>query len=84
MHQVSHRERSDFIFLLTVCVQLSALPSYLSLPGVSPIICFSGRVTSSTQLLFGMNTVCCHTLVKTEQRVIRTSFFLGGGGGVSL
>lgn len=49
-------------------VQLSAPCSDLPLDCVSPIICFSCRVTSSMQLLFGMNTVC-HTSVKTQGQV---------------
>lgn len=64
---------------ITVCVQLSTLPSYLSLPilplSLSPIICFSSRVTSSTQLLFGMNTA---TPQPKQNR--RSSFLVLGGG----
>lgn len=45
------------------------------LPHVFPLILLSSRVTSSTQLLFGMNTVY-HTSIKTEQKVILLCFFV--------
>lgn len=68
----SSRRGLDTFYWLS-SIQLSALPSYL--PHVFPLILLSSRVTSSTQLLFGMNTVY-HTSIITEQKVILLCFFV--------